>query len=297
MRRNWDALKDTPADAWIESRLGARVKNVLFERLAEMKFGVPLKELSAGWLGSRLREAAGTGENFAYPRSGIKTLIDRIAARFSEKGRLLLNTAAAEVSPGLVRAQDGREFPFDFLVSTVPPPTLLSIQKLSERLPGEIGSVKYIPMACALFGSKVCLSDCYWNVYMQPPLSFGGIFHHTVLSPGSGSDGEYIYYLFSYLNSESNPLWQKHEEELHDIHRDDIRRLTPAFKEEWWHEFKIRYAEPFFTRGYKSPPVRSQVVPNLYYAGVYRKFPQTRTMHTALGSGEETAGELLKSLS
>ncbi|MDD5656842.1 MAG: FAD-dependent oxidoreductase [Elusimicrobia bacterium] len=296
LRRDWSAFKDVPADGWLRKKIGARATELLFERLAEMKFGVPLQELSAGWLGSRLRETAGTGEDFAYPRCGLKTLIDRIAARFAEKGALRLGTEAVRVEPGRVVAATGEEFPFDFLVSTVPPPVLLRMQRLAGGLGEELGTVKYVPMACAIFGSRTWLSDCYWNVYMDPPLSFGGIFNHSVLAPGCGPDGEFVYYLFSYLGGEDNPIWRRDEAQLKDLHLGDVRKLDAGFQAEWWHEFKLRYAEPFFTRGYQPPPIRSRAAPGLFYAGVYRMFPQTRTMHTALASGEQTAAALAKEL-
>jgi len=296
IRKDWSALGDEPADKWIERKLGARAKEVLFERLSEMKFGMPLSSVSAGWLGSRLSENSKNGEWFAYPRPGIKALIDRMVEKFLQNGTCSVNSAVTEIYPDRVITANGKEFKYDFLVSTIPPPELLKTQKLAEKLDDELYQIDYIPLACSIFGSKTNLSDYYWNVYMEPRLSFGGIFNHTILCPQAGVNGEYVYYAFSYIANTSHQMWQKSADELKAIHIADINKLHPGFKEEWWHTSKIRYAEPFFTNGYKSPPVRSRAFPNLFYAGVYRKYPRTRTMHTALDSGEETALELSKIL-
>ena len=293
LRKNWNELNDKPADRWIQSRVGKRVKDLIFERLSEMKFGMPLKYVSAGWLGSRLGESARNREDFGYPRSGIKHFLDLIVEKFASKGKLLLNTPVKEIKPNSVETEDGKEFRYDYLVSTIPPPLLLGIQKLADNLDEEIHAIKYVPMICSVFGSNTLITPHYWNVYMEPKLSFGGIFHHTSLYPEGGVDGEYVYYTFTYLHDENDPMWLKDEEECKYIHVNDIKKLNPSFKEEWWHTFKIKYSMPLFSVGYQCPPVRSGIIPNLFYAGVYRKFPQTRTMHTALESGEETASEIL----
>lgn len=296
LRRNWNNLNDTPADRWIEGRIGRRAKDIIFERLAEMKFGMSLNKISAGWLGNRLGESARNRENFGYPRSGIKTLVDRIVERFAKNGELLLNTPVSKVRPGSIITQDGKEFRYDYLVSTIPPPALLKMHELSEPLDEELNTIKYVPIICSVFGSRKLLTPHYWNVYMEPKFSFGGIFHHTALYQEGGIDGEYVYYTFTYLQGEDTPMWLKNVEECKMLHLNDVKKLNPDFKEEWWHTFKIKYAQPLFRIGYKSPPIQSRALPNLFYAGVYRMFPQTRTMHTALQSGEETADVVLRAI-
>lgn len=294
LRRNWKPLNDKPADQWIESRIGRRAKDILFERLAEMKFGMALKNVSAGWLGSRLGESARNKEDFGYPKVGIKAFVDKLVEKFASKGKLLLNTPVREVNSDSVITRNGEIFEYDYLVSTIPPPSLLEIQKLADHLDEELDTIEYRPMVCSVFGSKTLLTPHYWNVYMEPKLSFGGIFHHTALFPDGGVNGEYVYYTFTYLFDKNDQMWSKSEEECKGIHLNDVKKLSPSFNEEWWHTSKIKHAQPLFRVGYRCPPIRSKVIPNLFYAGIYRKFPQTRTMHTALQSGEEAAEEILK---
>lgn len=296
LRRDWTKLNNLDARTWMEKKLGANATELLFERLAAMKFGIPLSSVSAGWLGSRLGESGKNGENFGYPKTGIKTLIDRMLKRFNLNGKFLFNKTITAIGPDYVRTQQGEEFKYDYIVSTIPPPRLKQIQKIATGLDVEIANIRYVPLICSVFGSKTFLTPYYWNVYMKPALSFGGLFHHTVLYPEGGTEGEYVYYVFTYLQSEKDPLWSKSLEELKSIHLQDVRKLNSSFEEVWWHTFKIRYSTPVFNIGYQCPPIQSKVAPNLFYAGVYRKYPQTRTMHTALGSGEETAAVIRKLL-
>ncbi|MDD5556361.1 MAG: FAD-dependent oxidoreductase [bacterium] len=297
LRRDWHALDAVRCDEWIERMIGRRAREAIFEPLAEMEFGTPLSAVSTGWLGSRLHESARNRDRYGYPSADLKTLIDRIAAAIEGKGgQIMTETAAVRVGRETVEAvgPDGarRLFIAPRIVSAVPPEILLRIHEEPDRLDPELATIRYRPLICMCFGSRHLISPHYWNVFMAPPLRFGGIFNHTALHPEGGASGEYVYYLFSYADEDS-PLYRASDEDLAETYLEDIRTMRPGFEYLWHRIFKIPYSTPRYGLGYRNPPVVSRY-PGLYHAGVYRRYPCTRTMHTALLSGCETAEAVLK---
>ena len=296
-KKNWHAFDAVRSDEWIERMLGGRARKAIFEPLAEMEFGTPLSAVSSGWLGYRLHESARNRSSYGYPSKDLKALIDGIAAAVEKKGgRIMRGVEAVRVGRGTVEAvgPNGTRHRLESprIVSAVPPEILLRIHEEPGRLDPELSTIRYRPLICMCFGSRHLISPHYWNVFMEPVLRFGGIFNHTALFPEGGAHGEYVYYLFSYADEES-PLYRTSEEELAAIYLEDIRTVCPKFDYLWRRIFKIPYSTPRYGLGYKNPPVES-VYPGLFFAGVYRRYPCTRTMHTALLSGCETAAAVLK---
>jgi protoporphyrinogen oxidase len=296
LKRDWHRFDEVKCDEWLEKMVGRRAREKMFDPLAEMKFGMPLSSVSAGWLGSRLHESARNRDRYGYPASSLKTLIDRIARSIEEKGgRIIRGTEVMSVGQGTIQAIDSdgasHEFRASRIISSLPPEILLRIHKEAGKLDPELSTIKYKPLICMAFGSRHLISPYYWSIFMEPKLHFGGIFHHTALYPEGGADGEYVYYLFSYVDEDSQ-LYLASEDKLADIFLKDIRYVCPDFEYLWRRPFKIRYSTPLYSIGYRNPPIES-VFPGLFFTGVYRKYPATRTMHTAFQSGLDTASCLL----
>ena len=296
LRKDWHCFDGVKCDEWLERMVGRRAREKMFEPLAEMKFGTPLSSVSEGWLGSRFHESARNRDRYGYPAASLKKLIDRIASSIEEKGgRIMMGMEVTRIGRETVRAIDGdgatHEFRAPRIISSLPPEVLLRIHEEPEKLDPELSTIRYKPLICMAFGSRQLISPQYWNVFMEPALHFGGIFHHTALYPEGGAAGEYVYYLFSYVDEDS-PLYEAAEERLAEIYLGDIRSICPSFEYLWRKIFKIRYSTPLYSIGYRNPPIESGF-PGLFYTGVYRKYPATRTMHTALQSGLETASVIL----
>jgi protoporphyrinogen oxidase len=298
LRKNWHALDTVRCDEWIDRMIGARARKRIFDPLAEMEFGTPLSAVSTGWLGSRLHESARNRDCYGYPSKDLKTLIDRLAAAIEgHGGQIMKGCNVVEVGRDTVTAVNkagaGGEFHAPRIISSIPPEILVRIHKEPEQLDPELATIRYRPLICMCFGSRHLISPHYWNVFMEPVLHFGGIFNHTALYPEGGAAGEYVYYLFTYADKNSE-LYQVSEDDLAELYLKDIHSISPGFKFLWRRVFKIPYSTPRYEIGYRNPPIQSRY-PGLYYAGVYRRYPCTRTMHAAFQSGLETASCVLKS--
>jgi protoporphyrinogen oxidase len=297
LKKDWHTLDGVQCDRWLDAIVGKRARQKIFEPLAEMKFGTPLQTVGTGWLGSRLHESSRNRDRYGYPASGLKALMDNIALSIEANGgRILTGMEAIRIGRDAVLAADteGRthEFHAPVIVSSLPPEIVLGIHEEPHRLDPELSAIGYKPLICMALASKHLISPYYWNAFMEPALHFGGIFHHTALNPGGGTPGEYLYYLFSYVD-ENSPLYRFPDERIAETYLKDIRSISPGFDYLWWRIFKIRYSTPIYSIGYRNPPLQSRF-PGLYFTGVYRKYPATRTMHTAFQSGLETASRVLE---
>lgn len=181
-------------------------------------------------------------------------------------------------------------FEADKIISSIPPDILAKISDLPEEVKDELRKIKFKSAISMVIGSRDLISKHYWNVFINPRLRFGGIFNHTVLYPYGGINGEYLYYVFTFLDK-NDPQFKMSEREIEQIYMEDIRKICPDFKASWVKIFKIEYATPFYCFNYKNPEIKVSDI--IYLTGTFREHPTTRTMHTALMSGNKTAQFIL----
>jgi len=291
-KKDWDDLIELDCYAWLHKMVGRQTTRLLFQSLMDIKFNMPLSSVSAAWLGRRMHQSVRNHDRYGYIRGGWQELINRMAGGIIEKkGEVICDFEVTGIGCGNAiegRKKDGStiSLPCETVVSTVPPALLKNILRLPEAGHASLDAVAYKGLISFVCASKKKISRHYWSVVLKPHLIFGGFFNHTVLSPSVDNGAENIYYFFAYLEHD-DPFFDHTEERIKDMFLDDIRKLFPDFEIDWYRIFKIRFAQPVFTRGYVNPPV--ELGENLYLAGVYRQFPRPRTMDAAFRSGLETA--------
>lgn len=298
LKKNWAKLDDKNCENWLNNFLGEHITNEIFKPLSEMEFGVPLSSLGVGWLGSRLRESARNRDRFSYITSGIHQLITRLADKAKSKGAIIeTQKKILRVSEGEVTVQDLTTGNTDIyrpkrIISTIPPVELVKIFDKPQNLYPQLTSITYRPLICFIVGSRNYISDYYVNIFMRPRYVFGGMFHHTALYPQGGTSGEFVYHFFCYTDIDG-PYYQKTDEQLKDIFLNETRKISPEFSIEWIKIWRTPHSTPMFTRGYKNIPIKN-ATGQFYYSGVYKEYPSTRTMDTALRSGLKTADYIIK---
>jgi len=295
LKKDWNNLRGNRADKWLKDFVGKKLTNELFEKLAEIKFG-PLSSVDIAWFGSRLHEAARNREKYSYLKTGIHEMITRLANYIKKNGgEIRLNTEVKKINDGYVETlnKNGRKqsFKADKIISSIPPEILANISDLPKNVKNELRKIKYKSVICMVTGSKNLISKHYWNVFIKPKMRFGGIFNHTILYPKGGIDGEYLYYIFAFVD-ETDKLYKSSEKKIEKKYLEDIRKICPNFKPSWVKMFKIKDATPYYSFNYENPPIK--ISDKIYLTGTYREHPTTRTMHTALTSGNKTAEYILR---
>jgi protoporphyrinogen oxidase len=294
LKQDWSSLRGEKADKWLKKFVGENITNTLFNNLAEIKFG-PLSSVDIEWFGQRLHEASVNRDKYSYLTIGIHKLIECISNYIKRSGgKIMLNAEVIKIKNNYIEflyKKRKRVIKADKIISCIPPEILANMSDLSINVKNKLKKIKYKSVISMITGSKQLISDQYWNVFIEPRLSFGGIFNHTALYPKGGINGEYLYYFFTYLN-DTDDFYKLSEKEIKDKYIKDIKTFCPDFKATWTKLIKIKYATPFYSFNYENPQIK--ISKNVYLTGTYRDHPTTRTMSSALLSGQKTAEFILK---
>ncbi len=171
-------------------------------------WAVPLSEMETSWLGGRVPQPnleemidgalqpvpkpQGPNARFGYPlRGGFQSLMNGFLPHVRDS--LHLNTRIAKVSvrDRVVIDSDGREYPFEVLVSTMPLPLL--VESLGTEAPAEIQEaakqLRYVSVRCVNIGfGREKLTEKHW-IYYPGPTVFHRIFVQGNASPHCNPPG------------------------------------------------------------------------------------------------------------
>ena len=302
-KRDWSEWEDRSAAELVDRYAGAGARTALFEPLTRLKFELPCDEVSGAWLGARLYYREGSAPLGYIPGANwTKVLCDGVTRLLAERGvKVRLNVSVSRLSAagGRVREAElgtGERIAGDLFVSTVP--TEVYLRLVGADRTAEIDRMRYsalISMVCATH--QPVHPRAYWINLASLDRTACGVFLLSELNPTIGGPGETCVNFVTHLRGRDRPLFHATDEELLGRYRDDFRavfgsELTPS----WTHVTRVPMYSPVFGRSYHNPPVRSASWENVYFAGNYRTFPSIVSTGTALGSGLETGGVMLRDL-
>jgi UDP-galactopyranose mutase len=165
-------------------------------------WAVPLDEMETSWLGGRVplpnleemiegalhpvARPMGPNARFGYPlQGGFQALMDGFLPHL--EGELRLGTRVAAVSPSrhVVRLEDGRTIPYEFLISTMPLPRL--VQAVGTEAPADVrraaADLRHVSVRCVNLGiGREALTEKHWIYYPEDTV-FHRIFVQGNASP------------------------------------------------------------------------------------------------------------------
>jgi UDP-galactopyranose mutase len=205
-------------------------------------WAVPLEEMETSWLGGRVPlpnleemiegalspspKPMGPNARFGYPvRGGFQALMNGFLPHL--KGDLRLQTRVVEVSPSRhsVTLSDGTVLPYEFLISTMPLPTL--IQVIGKEAPADVrkaaAGLRHVSVRCVNIGvGRENLTEKHWIYYPEDPV-FHRIFVQGNASPhcnppgGFGLTCEITYSEAKPLPCDGDALIQRCIEDCHRV--------------------------------------------------------------------------------
>jgi UDP-galactopyranose mutase len=205
-------------------------------------WAVPLEEMETSWLGGRVPlpnleemiegalspspKPMGPNARFGYPlRGGFQALMNGFLPHL--KGELRLQTRVVAVSPSrhTVTLSDGTVVPYEFLISTMPLPTL--IQVMGKEAPDEVrkaaAGLRHVSVRCVNIGvGRENLTEKHWIYYPEDPV-FHRIFVQGNASPhcnppgGFGLTCEITYSEAKPLPCDGEALIQRCIEDCHRV--------------------------------------------------------------------------------
>jgi protoporphyrinogen oxidase len=299
LRKNWKPLEYTKASGWIEKIAGKTIKEEIFDRLSEIKFGVDSSKISAAWLGSRLHAREGSS-NFGWidGKNWTEEIINGLVKGFNNNVKIIKGQSVKKIvvknnKVCSICLRNNKLIQCDSLISTVPPEIFAKL--LPEYKDDRINSCRYMASLSVLMGTMQHISKFYWLTFLKPRLSFDGVFQLTDINPTLGPDNEKILNIFKYFKDKKEFFNIKDEKIITDyVH--DLKKTTKCDVTIKWHKInRIPFSTPAFTIGYKNLDIKGYIK-GLYFAGVYKEYPLITTTGTALYSGEKTAQAILRDI-
>ncbi len=302
-KQSWTDWQDRSAAELVNRWGGSGVREAIFERLTRLKFELPCDEVSGAWLGARLYFREGSAPLGYIPNHNwTKVLCDGVTRLLEQSGvTIRLRSRVTRIHAQGDRVCDvelasGERIGGELFVSSIP--TEVYLRLLPYDRTSHLESIRYSALISVICATRQPVRpDAYWINLASLDRTAGAIFLLNSLNPTIGQPGDSCVNFVSHLQSRDRPLFHESDEKLLARYLSDFRtvfdfELTPF----WIHVTRVPMYSPVFVRGFHNPPIRSESLRNLYFAGNYRTFPTVASTGTALGSGVETAAALLGEL-
>lgn len=297
---NWNALDKISAIDWLKHWLGERNYQVLWHRLFELKFYEKSDQLSAAWLGTRIKRVALSRRNLftetmGYLEGGSEVLIDVMRQRIEALGgRIHLSAGIEQViaEDGRVRAirVKGEQQAVDRVISTAP---IQYVPKLVPNLPetfaAGIRAIENIPVVCVIVKLKQPLSPNFWMNICDDSIEIPGVIEYSNLNPGDGSS---IVYAPFYMPA-THPKYARDNADFIDETLGYFERLNPAFRRDWVlasHCHRYEFAQTLCPPGFFGLlPTMKTPVAGFYMADTSYYYPEDRSICESVRVGKTLA--------
>jgi len=302
--RDWTPLDKIDALSWLKSALGKHAYDLLWQRLFELKFYELSDQLSAAWLGTRIKRVALSRRNLlqeslGYLEGGSATLLAAMERRIRELGgNILLKTGIEKVTTvgGKVRGiiAGGAEQTVDNVVSTAP---IQYVPMLAPDLPedyiAQIRAIRNIPVACVIVKLKQRLSENFWTNICDPAIEIPGVIEYSNLNPGAGPT---IVYAPFYM-PKTHPKYARPNQAFIDETLAYLPKLNPAFTADWviaTHCHRYDFAQTVCPPGFYAqlPPMQTPLA-GLYMADTSYYYPEDRSISESVAVARKLARAVL----
>ncbi len=301
--QDWHPYDKLRATEWLQQWLGTRAYDLLWRNLFYFKFYELQDELSAAWIGTRIKRVALSRKNLfheetGYIEGGSEVLLNAMAQRISELGgKVELKAAIDEVviEEGRLRGvRRGDEIEaFDQVISTIPMPYLLRVLPgLPDAEQERVRAIRNVGVVCVLLKLKRPFTSTFWLNINDPRIEVPGIIEYTNLNPVNGPSGASIVYAPYYM-PQTNPKYRRDhaafiEETLQalelirpDFDRGDVLAATAS---------RYEFAQTVCSPGFFDTlvPMQSQI-PGLFMADTSHCYPEDRSISESIRIGQQLA--------
>jgi len=292
-RTDWSDIAHLNARQWIEMTAGKTNYNVFFGPLLKKKFHRSADQIPARWLGNRFaRESSSFLKHFRWLQGGMDQLI--LAYKngiLNNGGDIHTNSPVKRIEgpPGkrTVITSSGSES-YDAVILTIAPELFLGIiDDLPEGIVSIAKNIRYMSCICATVIVKGHYTDRYWINILDPEKHVSAIFQHSALYTDAVPEGYSAFYFVTYLLKD-DPFWQDNDETIFKTYLSETEAVFPAFSKNiiWKRIARFAQAEAISHPDYINIPDNAE---DLFFAGIFKIYPKTRNMASAIEDGEKIA--------
>jgi len=305
--KDWTALDKEEAGAWIRRWVGQKAYDVMWKDAFRLKFFEFKDNLSASWIGTRIKRVALSrrnlmNESMGYLEGGSMTLLERMVQDIQARGgRIELSQGIDEVvseNGKVTGVSVGGEFTaYDGVISTAPiqyVPAL--VPGLPEDFRAKVAAVQNIPVACVILKLKHAVSENFWMNISDPGIEIPGVIEYSNLNPGH-DPGQKILYAPYYM-PKTHPKWQQSNAELIEEVLGYLARINPAFKRDWVlasHCHRYEFAQTICPPGFQDMlPLMRTPVQGFFMADTAYYYPEDRSINESINTAEALVNEALR---
>lgn len=304
--QDWTALDKENATSWLRKWLGQRGYDVLWRRTFYLKFFEYTDNLSASWIGTRIKRIALSrrnmlNESLGYIEGGSQTLLNAMERKIQQLGGCIHLRSGIDrvvVEDGRVTGvQVGGEFrPMNAVLSTAP---IQYVPAMVPDLPADfarqVRAVENIPVACVILKLKHALTENFWMNISDESIAIPGVIEYSNLIHDTRS-GEHILYAPFYM-PKTHPKWTNSNRQLIDEVIGYLHKLNPAFREDWAlarHCHRYDFAQTICPPGFQAmlPPMKTPVE-GFYMADTAYYYPEDRSISESVAVGIRLAQRAL----
>lgn len=298
---DWSALDNIGAIPWLKSWLGERAYKVLWERLFYLKFYELSDQLSAAWLGARIKRVAMSRRNvfhesLGHLAGGSESLLNGLRARIEALGgNIHLRSGVDRVvtdGKGAVKGVlvAGQEQNVDGVISTAPIQYVpLLVPDLPEHYSTRIRAIKNIPVVCVILKLTQPLSENFWMNICDDSIDIPGIIEYSNLNHSAGPA---IVYAPFYM-PKTHPKYHRDNQAFIEETLSYLPRLNSQFDRDWVlaaHCHRYDFAQTICAPGFSAmlPSMRTPIE-GLYMADTSYYYPEDRSISESVKVGRELA--------
>jgi protoporphyrinogen oxidase len=289
--------------------VGPRAYDVLWRSLFHYKFYELQDQLSAAWLGTRIKRVALSRksifqEEMGYLVGGSEVLLDAVAARLRGLGgEMRLKAAVEEVTLSAdgdgarvagVRV-DGTDLPFDQVISTIPLPYLVKVMPgLPADEKAKVAAIRNVGVVCVLLKLRRPFTRNFWMNINDPRIEIPGLIEYTNLNPLDGSSIVYAPYYMPQTHPKYRRDFQAFIEETLGYMKLIRPDFDPAADVVATTASRYEFAQTVCSPGFYDalPPMRSRVR-GLFMADTSHYYPEDRSISESMRIGAQLASMAL----
>lgn len=298
-RKNWDAVEHLTAQEWIKSWVGQKVYDKLWHRLLALKFYDYTDEISATWIGTRIKRIGMSRksifeEQLGYIQGGTETLVNAMVSAIENKGGII---RCAQPVARVEKAQNiftittpTQTLSARKVISTVPTPLVSKmIPMLSEADKAKYDSIPNIGVACLIFKLKRPVSKNFWVNIIDENQPVPGIIEFSNLRP---TGQEHVVYVPYYMPT-TEKRWNWSDKALIDEALSAIKAVNPNITAEDIISAsvnRLRYSQPVCVPNFLDllPPIQT-TIDGLQVADTSFYYPDDRGISESIKLGRNMA--------
>lgn len=298
--KDWSKLDKEEAGQWIRKWIGQKAYDVMWRDAFRLKFFEFKDNLSASWIGTRIKRVALSRRNLfhesmGYLQGGSRTVLESMATDVSRRGgSIVLSEPVEEIvsSEGKVLGVRtvSKFTAFDGVLSTSP---IQYVPKMAPGLPDsyvkQLSAIENIPVACVILKLKHQVTENFWLNISDPDIAIPGVIEYSNLNPETGDAILYA----PYYMPKTHPKWRWSNQQLIDEVVGYLSRLNPAFNANWVlaaHCHRYEFAQTICPPGFQEalPPMKTPME-GLYVADTAFYYPEDRSINESIAVGRKLA--------